>query len=86
MKVIHSLIIWSHSGSSDEGEGGGRRCTVPAVRPPRRGRGEGGGGEEEWSEDEFERDMESELMGLLQTVTSPDALAAAMTSSGEESL
>ena len=58
---------------------------MPAVRPPRRGGG-GGGGEEAWSEDEFERDMESELMGLLQTVTSPDALAAAMTSSGEEFL
>ena len=61
-------------GSSDEGQGGGKRRGGPAVRPPRGGGGGGGG---EWSEDEFERDMESELMGVLQTVTSPDALAAA---------
>ena len=45
-----------------------KRCRVPTARPA-------GGGD--WSEDEFERDMESELMGLLQTVASPDALAAA---------
>ena len=52
--------------SSDEGGGGVRRCGVPRVR------GVGGA----MSEDEFERDMDSELMGLLQTVASPDALAA----------
>ena len=51
---------------------------MPAARPPRGGGGGGG----EWSEDEFERDMESELMGVLQTVTSPDALTAAVSPQG----
>lgn len=32
---------------------------------------------EECSDDEFERDMESELMGLLETVSSPSVLVAA---------
>ena len=36
----------------------------------------GGGGRGESSEDEFERDMECELMGLLETLASPDVLAA----------
>ena len=41
------------------------------------GQGEsGGGGRGESSEDEFERDMEGELMGLLETLASPDVLAA----------
>ena len=50
---------------------------MPAARPP-----QGGGGGGEWSEDEFERDMESELMCVLQTVTSPDALTAAVSPQG----
>ena len=41
-------------------------------------RGAGG----QWSEDEFERDMESELMGVMETMASPDALVAADTHRG----
>ena len=66
--------------SDEERRRARKRCGVPAARPPRGGGGGGGGGE--WSEDEFERDMESELMGVLQTVTSPDALTAAVSPQG----
>ncbi|CAI8055846.1 hypothetical protein GBAR_LOCUS30456, partial [Geodia barretti] len=64
--------------SDEERRRARKRCGVPAVRPPR-----GGGVGGEWSEDEFERDMESELMCVLQTVTSPDALTAAVSPPGQ---
>ena len=66
-----SLIIAPFVCSSDEGEGGLARITRCSGSAVRR---EASGG---WSDDEFERDMESELMGLLETVASPDALVAA---------
>ena len=69
-------MVCSHS--SDEGEVAVKRCAVSSVRSEG-GRGRGG----EWSEDEFERDMESELMGLLQTVASPDTLMA-ISSQGQQ--
>lgn len=59
--------------SSDEGEGCYHVGTeshgvLAAVQPE---------ASEEFSDDEFERDMESELMGLLETVSSPSVLVAA---------
>ena len=48
-----------------------RQCRVPAARDA---------GSAEWNEDEFEREMECELMGLMKKVASPDALVAAAAS------
>lgn len=47
-----------------------KSCGVLAVRPETSG---------DYSDDEFERDMESELMGLLETVSSPNVVLAAGT-------
>ena len=57
--------------SSGEGEGElviTNKCRVPAVQSKASG---------EWSDDEFERDMECELLDLLETVASPDVVVAA---------
>lgn len=69
MRTVRIILLHC---SSDEGEGcyhvGTESHGVLAVQPDPG---------EECSDDEFERDMESELMGLLETVSSPSVLVAA---------
>ena len=67
MLAVTFLPVSSSDDSSEEDEGG---------RSRQRCRGGQRSGAVVGSEDEFEREMESELMSLMETVASPDALVA----------